>query len=67
MLGAERCARTHLGRLQLLIPDAGRGFEEEVAVGTDLRVGEILDAVVTHALGELERRRESGVAGVDVC
>ena len=51
-----------LGHLQLLIPDVDGRTEEEVAVGTDLRVGELLDAVVTHALGELERRLD-GVLG----
>ena len=53
-----------VGRLQLLVVDVGGRAEEEVAVGADLRVDEVLDAVVAHALGELERR-ESGVASVD--
>ena len=52
-----------LGQRQLLITDVSRGFKEVVAVGTDLRIAELLDAVVPHALGELERRLEASVPG----
>ena len=54
-----------VGHLQLRVSDIGGRAEEEVAVGADLRVGEVLDAVITHAPGEFERRLESSVLGGD--